>query len=148
MKEQRPGIKKARKQPTRERKPANPPQIAIPWGRAASEHRPGLFTKQYLTEHGETCAADIFYALRQNLERINKSRIEIGEKPIRGCTYNSFGKYWHWFKILGFIEPIDRREPAIYDFLGERQFYCLTDKGKAEEKAWQDPVKATHPELR
>jgi len=148
MKEQRPRIKKTRKPPTRERKPANPPQIAIPWGRAASEHRPGLFTKQYLTEHGEACAADIFYTLRQNLERINKSRIEIGEKPIRGCTYNSFAKYWHWFKLLEFIEPVDRTETPIYGFLEERVFYRLTDKGKAEVRAWEDPIAVAHPEFR
>jgi len=147
MKEQKPRIKKG-KEPTRKRKPANPPQIVIPWGRAASEHRPGLFTKQYLTQHPESCCADVFNALRENLRRINRLRVETGERPIRGCTYNSFAKYWHWFKLLGLIEPVDRREPAIYDFLEERQFYCLTDKGKAEEEAWQDPVRAAHPEFR
>ena len=98
-------------------------------------------------EHSEACAADVFYALRENLEGINRMRIETGEKPIRGCTYNSFAKYWHWFKLLGLIEPVDRREPAIYAFLEERQFYRLTDKGKAEEEGWQDPVRAAHPEF-
>ncbi len=148
MKQQRPRIKKAKKQPTRERKPANPPQITIPWGRAASEHRPGLFTKQYLRKHAEGCAADIFRALRENLEGINKMRIEIGEKAIRGCTYNSFAKYWHWFKVLGLIEPVDRREAPIYDFLEERVFYRLTDRGRAEVRAWEDPIAVAHPEFR
>lgn len=148
MKQRKPRIKKARKERAQEKKPTNPPQISIPWGRAASEHRPGLFTKQYLTEHGEACAAEIFYALRRNLEAINKERIEIGEKPIRGCTYNSFAKYWHWFKLLGLIEPIDKREAPIYDFLEERQFFKLTDKGKIEMRAWEDPIAVTHPELR
>ena len=148
MKQQRPRIKKATKEPTRGRKLRNPPQVTIPWGRGASEHRPGLFTKWYLTEHGEACAADIFYALRQNLERINKSRIEIGDKPIRGCTYNSFAKYWHWFKLLRLIEPVDKREAPIYNFLEERVFYHLTDKGKAEVRTWEDPIVVAHPELR
>jgi len=147
MKQQRPRIRKARKKPTREKKPGNPPQITGLWGRAASEHRPGLFSKQYLMEHGEVCAADVFYALRENLERINKERVEVGEKPIRACTYNSFAKYWHWFKLLGLIEPVDRREPAIYGFLEERQFYRLTNKGKVEEAGWQDPVRRAHPEF-
>jgi len=49
--------------------------------------------------------------------------------------------------LLGLVEPIDRREPAIYGFLEERQFYRLTERGKAEEKAWQDPVRAAHPEF-
>ena len=148
MEKQRPRIKKARQGPTRERKPPNPPQIAIPWGRAASEHRPGLFTRQYLMEHGEACAADIFYALRRNLERINRERVEVGEKPIRGCTYNSFAKYWHWFKLIGLIEPVDRREPAIYSFLEERQFYRLSSKGEVEEEGWADPLGRAHPEFR
>jgi len=148
MKENRRRIKKAKKEPTGERKHGNPPQVTIPWGRGASEHRPGLFAKAYLLEHGETCAADIFHALRENLEAINKMRIEIGEKPIRGCTYNSFAKYWHWFKLLGLIEPVDRREAPIYDFLEERVFYHLTDKGKAEVRAWEDPIAVSHPEFR
>ena len=83
--------------------------------------------------------------LRENLEGINKMRIETGEKPIRGCTYNSFAKYWHWFKFLGLIEPVDRREPPIYDFLEERVFYRLTRKGKTEVRAWEDPIMVAHP---
>jgi len=145
---QRPRLKKARKEPTQERKHRNPPQVTIPWGRGASEHRPGLFTKGYLTQHSDSSCADIFRALRENLEGINTMRIEIGENPIRGCTYNSFAKYWHWFKLLGLIELVGRREPAIYDFLEERQFYRLTNRGKVEEEAWQDPDRAVHPEFR
>ena len=148
MKERKPRAKKAINEPTGERKPPNPPQIGVPWGRAASEHRPGLFTQQYLMEHNEACAADIFYALRRNLDGINKERIEIGDKPIRGCTYNSFAKYWHWFKFLRLVESVDRREAPIYDFLEDRRFFKLTDKGKAEVRAWEDPIAVTHPELR
>jgi len=148
MKEQKPRLKKARKEPTQERKLRNHPQITGFWGRGASEHRPGLFTKGYLMQHSESSCADIFRALRENLECINRMRVETSEKPIRGCTYNSFAKYWHWFKILGLIEPVGRVERSIYDFLEEKQFYRLTDKGKAEEEAWQDPVRAVHPELR
>lgn len=99
-------------------------------------------------QHSESSCADIFRALRENLEGINRMRVETGEKPIRGCTYNSFAKYWHWFKILGLIEPVGRAERSIYDFLEEKQFYRLTDNGQAEEEAWQDPVRAVHPELR
>jgi hypothetical protein len=122
--------------------------MTVPWGRGASEYRPGLFTKQYLIKHVEACAADIFYALRKNLERINNERLELGEKPIKGCTYNSYAKYWHWFAILGLIDRTDRQEPAIYDFLEKRVFYRLTDMGKAEVRAWQDPIGVAHPEFR
>ncbi len=146
MKEQRQRVSKAKKEPTRVRK-RNPPQITGFWGRGASEYRPGLFTKKYFEEHGETCAADVFRALKEDLRRINRERVEIGDRPIRGGTYNSFAKYWHWFKLLGLIEPVDRAEPAIYDFLEERVFYRLTDKGKAEVIAWEDPVRAAHPEF-
>ena len=133
MKEQRPRIRKAKKEPTRVRKPPkNPPQITGFWGRGASDYRPGLFTKRYFEEHGEACAADIYYGLSREIERLNEGRIEVGEKPFQRPNYSSFAKYFHWFKLLGLVEPVDRREPAIYDFLEERVFYRLTDKGKAK----------------
>jgi len=146
MERKRPRVRKARK-PTRERKLRNPPRIAIPWGRGASEYRPGLFTKQYFVKHGEACCADIYYALSQEIERLNKERIEVGEKPFRRPNYSSFAKYFHWFKLLGLVEAVGRQEPAIYGFLQERQFYRLTDKGRVEEEAWQDPVRVAHPEF-
>jgi len=148
MKERRPRIKKSRKEPSHVRKPPkNPPQITGFWGRGASLYRPGLFTKKYFEKHGEACAADIYYNLSREIEWLNKERIELGEKPFQRPNYSSFAKYFHWFKLLGLVEPTDRREPAIYDFLEERVFYKLTDKGKVEEEAWQDPVRAAHPEF-
>ena len=127
---------------------ANRPNMTVPWGRDASEYRPGLFTKQYFVEHGEACCADVFHALKEDLERINRERIEIGDRPIRGCTYNSYSKYWHWFKLLGLVEPTGGTEPAIYDFLEKRRLFQLTDKGIAEERGWQDPTGTVHPEFR
>jgi len=148
MKEKRPRVRKAKKEPTKERKPPkNPPQITIPWGRGASLYRPGLFTKRYFVEHGEACVADIYYGLAEEIESLNEERIGIGEKPFRRPNYSSFARYFHWFKLLGLVEPVDRREPAIYDFLEERVFYKLTAKGKAEVSAWEDPVRAAHPEF-
>jgi len=125
----------------------NRPNIAVPWGRGASEHRPGLFAKEYLRQHPEGSCSDVFRALRENLERVNTERYEIDEKPIRGCTYNSFAKYWHWFKLAGLIEPTGKQEPAAYAFLKQRQFYRLTAKGEAEEEVWRDPVRSIHPEF-
>ncbi|MBU2535497.1 MAG: hypothetical protein KKD83_04950 [Chloroflexi bacterium] len=147
MKKSRQRIKKTRKEPTRERKPGNPPQITIGWGRGASEYRPGLFTKKCFEKHGEACGADIYYALSEELERLNKERIEIGEKPFERPNYSSFSRYFHWFLILGLIERTDKREAAIYDFLQKRVFYRLTSKGEAEVSAWEDPVRAAHPEF-
>jgi hypothetical protein len=147
MKPQRAKAKKVKREPIRKSNPVNRPGITVPWGRGASEYRPGLFTRQYFVEHGEACCADAFYALKEDLEHMNKERVEIGETPIRGGTYNSFAKYWHWFKLLDLIEPVNRREPAIYDFLEKRQFYRLTNKGRAEEQIWRDPVRAAHPKF-
>jgi len=148
MKQKKPRIKKSRK-PTRERKVTNPPQITGFWGRAASPYRPGIFSKRYFMEHGgEACAADIYYALSQEIERLNKERIEIGEKPFERPNYSSFSRYFHWFLILELIERTDKRERAIYDFLQKRVFYKLTAKGKAEVTAWEDPISARHPEFR
>jgi len=124
------------------------PQITVGWGRGASEYRPGLFTKQYFVEHGEACAADIYRAMSEEIERLNKERIDIGEKPFQRPNYSSFSRYFHWFLLLGLIERTDRREPAIYDFLQEKQFYKLTAKGISEEAAWLDPIRAVHPEFR
>lgn len=146
MKKTRQRIKKTEKEPIAKGKDSDPARVSVPWGRAASEYRPGLFTKQYFVNHGEACCADIFHALSEELERINKERLEIGESPIRGGTYNSFAKYWHWFKLLGLIEPVNRQEASIYPFLEARTFFRLTEKGKAEE-GWQDPVRARHPEF-
>ena len=148
MKQQRPRIKKARKESGKKRKPMNPPQITGFWGRGASLYRPGLFTKKHFEKHGEACAADIYYMLSQEIERLNKERIEIDEKPFERPNYSSFSRYFHWFLILKLIERTDKRERAIYDFLQKRVFYRLTDKGKAEVEAWQDPVRAKHPEFR
>ena len=123
------------------------PNMAVPWGRAASEYRPGRFTKRYFVERGEACAADIYRALSEEIELFNQERIEIGEKPFRRPNYSSFSRYFHWFLILGLIERTDRREPAIYDFLHKRVFYRLTEKGQAEVKAWEDPLRTKHPEF-
>jgi hypothetical protein len=139
--------KKIKKDPNNIRGRGIPPNVTVSWGRGASEYRPGLFTKQYFEKHGETCAADIYRAMSEELERLNKERIEIGEKPFRRPNYSSFSRYFHWFLILGLIERTDRREPAIYDFLQERVFYRLTDEGKVEVSAWEDPVRAAHPEF-
>lgn len=144
----RPKVNKAKRQPKDGRRQKDPPQITVPWGRAASAHRPGLFTKQYFVEHGEACAADIYRAMSEEIERLNKERIEIGEKPFRRPNYSSFSRYFHWFLILGLIERTDKRERAIYGFLQKRVFYRLTSKGKTEMKAWEDPIMATHPEFR
>ena len=147
MKE-RPRIKKAKKEPTRERKLANPPQITLPWGRAASAWRPGLLIKKHFEEHPESCCADAYYSLSQQLETLNRERAEIGEAPFRRPNYSSFSRYFWWFVLLGLIEPVDKYEAAIYPFLRQRHFYRLTNRGKTEVRAWEDPIAVRHAEFR
>jgi hypothetical protein len=136
------------KEPSKDKGHRGPPGKSVPWGRSASEYRPGLFTKQYFEKHKEACAADIYHALGEEIERLNQERVDIGETPFRRPNYSSFSRYMHWFTILGLIERTDRREPAIYDFLQKRVFYRLTSKGKSEVRAWSDPILAAHPEFR
>jgi hypothetical protein len=147
MKNPRAKKPKMKKDPNNIKDRGMPPNMSVPWGRAASEYRPGLFTKRYFENHSETCCADVYYALSRDIERLNEERIAIGEKPLRRTNYSSFSRYFHWFLILGLIERTDRREPAIYDFLKKRVFYRLTPAGKSEEAAWLDPVRVAHPEL-
>ncbi|MBA7638765.1 hypothetical protein ES703_46421 [subsurface metagenome] len=140
----RPRVKKIRK-PTRVRRPRNPPQITIPWGRGASLYRPGVFCKSYFEAHGEACCADIYYSLSGEIERLNVARAEIGEAPFRRPNYSSFARYFHWFLILELIERTGIVEASIYPFLVKRVFYRLTVKGKVEVKGWEDPIAARHP---
>ena len=148
MNQQRPRVRKTRKEPTGERKPGNPPQMAVGWGRAGSLYRPGVFTKKYFEKHGEVCCADVYYVLSREIERLNKERIEIGEKPFQRPNYSSFSRYFWWFVLLGLIEPVDKYEAAIYPFLRQRHFYRLTDKGRVGVTAWEDPISVRHPEFR
>ena len=147
MKESRPKTRKVKKEPPPKANGPDSNRGSAPWGRAASEYRPGLFTKQYFEKHGESCCADIYRALSEEIERLNNERIGIGEKPFRRPNYSSFSRYFHWFLIMGLIERTEKQESAIYDFLQKRVFYRLTEKGKAEVEAWEDPVRAAHPEF-
>jgi len=142
------------KKPTIQKEPSNdngrrgPRNKSVPWGRAASEYRPGLFTKQYFENHGEACAADIYHSLTEKIKTLNEERVWIGDAPLRRPNYSSFSRYFHWFLIMGLIERTGRREPANYNFLQKKVFYRLTEKGKAEIRAWEDPISVKHPEFR
>ena len=147
MRQQRPQIEKTKKEPTRKVKGPNPNQITTPWGRGASAWRPGLLVKEHFEDHTETCCADAYYSLSQRMDSLNEERVAIGEKPFKRPIYSSFSRYFHWFFILGLIERTGKVQASAYPFLEKRVFYRLTDKGKAEEKAWQDPLRAAHPEF-
>lgn len=123
----------------------DPPKVTVPWGRSASEYRPGLFTKQYFEKHTEAYAAKVYAALSKEIQRLNAERIQFGDKPFRRPNYSSFSRYFHWFFILGLFERTGRQEPSSLNFLQNRVFYRLTAKGRTEMKAWEDPIEAKHP---
>ena len=50
------------------------------------------FTKQYFEKHGEACATDVYYALSQEIERLNKERIEVGERPLTDRRERGFNR--------------------------------------------------------
>lgn len=139
---------------TRQQKPApitpsrKPPDQRVPWGRAALDYRPGLFIKEFLTEHREACATDVYQGLSSKIISLNGEREKNRERPIRRPNYSSFARYFHWFLILGLVQRTGRREPAQYAFLQERVFYSLTSQGEAAVLPWADPIAATHPEFR
>ena len=143
----KPRIDKTGEGSTRKDKEPNPNRMTVPWGRGASEYRPGLFTRQYLEKHSQACVADIYFALSEEIERLNKERIEIGDKPFRRPNYSSFARYFHWFKLLKLVKSTGRREVAEQPYLKERHYYRMTPRGEAEQQAWRNPIKATHPEL-
>jgi len=132
---------------TRKVKGPDPNRMTVPRGRAGSAWRPGLLIKKHFEENPESCCADAYYNLSRQLEAINRERVEIGEKPFRRPNYSSFAKYFHWFLILKLIERTGKIESAIYNFLRKRVYYRLTGKGRTEKRAWENPVRAAHPEL-
>ena len=45
---------------------------SVPWGRAGSQYRPGLFIRNYFLKHGEACAAEIYRAMGEMIENLNE----------------------------------------------------------------------------
>ena len=65
-------------------------KVTVPWGRSASEYRPGLFIEQYFEKHPEACAADIYRSLTEKIKALNEERVWIGDTPLRRPNYSSF----------------------------------------------------------
>jgi hypothetical protein len=140
----KPKVNRAKQQPKEEKQKKDPPQVVVPWGRASSQYRPGLFSIDYFLKHDEGCAAEIYSSLSEFIENLNVERIYIGETPIRRPNYSSFSRYFHYFLILGLIERTGRQEPAAYPFLKKKVFYRLTRRGRTELRPWQDPVRSAN----
>jgi hypothetical protein len=72
----------------------------------------------------------------------------------KGGTYNSFARYFHWFKQLGYVESV-RTEPSTTkgrddkpeEEYRDRHYYRISAKGRrAPLEKWADPIWAVHPE--
>lgn len=72
------------------------------------------------------------------------------EAQYKGGTYNSFARYFHWFKQLGYVESV-RTEPSTTKGSNtkpdkeyrDRHYYRISAKGRrASIEKWADPIEA------
>ncbi len=142
------------KKPTIQKEPSNdydrrgPRNKSVPWGRGASEYRPGIFTKQYFENHGEACAADIYRSLTEKIIALNEERVWIGDTSISAAQ--ELLELQSLFPLVshhGSHRAHGQTGACQLQFLHYKVFYRLTEKGQAETKAWGGPVRATHPEF-
>ena len=89
---------------------------------------------------GLTCA-DLHVARKREPDLIN-----------RGGTYNSFARFFHWYKQLGYIEETGVVEDSEskgggHSTLQPRKYFRITDAGlSAVPWGWIDPIGTLHPE--
>lgn len=89
---------------------------------------------------GVTCA-DLHVARKQDPDLIN-----------RGGTYNSFARFFHWYKQLGYIEETGVVEASESKGGGnaalvQRKYFRISSAGlSAVPWGWIDPIGTLHPE--
>lgn len=104
--------------------------------RLAGEMTYGEWLREKLLEAG---SAGIVVA---DLHKIRKEDPRVG---YRTGTYNSFARYFHWFKQLGFVETV-RTEPSKakgngFELEKPRHYYRISSKGRrASVDDWRDPI--------
>jgi len=116
----------------------------------------GLWIRDKLMEAGDKgmTVADL-HKLRVELGKFQiDNKVEYGFVEdiarYKGGTYNSFARYFHWFKQLGFVEEV-RTEPSTTKGSDtkpekeyrDRHYYRISTKGKrAPIDEWYDPIEA------
>jgi len=101
---------------------------AVPWTNPT-----GLFIRDYLLEHGEAYAQEIWRALK-------KARATAG---LHCCSYSSFRtNYIYVLKKLGLIEAV-RTERARKGWY--RRVYYRIVQGRENDPRWIAPQKAFDP---
>jgi len=69
------------------------------------------------------------------------------------ATYNSFARFWHWYKKLGYVEKTGEFEPSKTKgnggkegvLLQNRVYYRIAGPGLTQLD-WTDPLSIKHPE--
>lgn len=105
--------------------------------RLAGEMTFGEWIREQLVEAG---SAGVTVA---DLHKMRKDDQRVG---YRTGTYNSFARYFHWFKQLGFVEPV-RTEAShakgtdLESLERPRHYYRISAKGRrALVDKWRDPI--------
>lgn len=118
------------------------------------ELRTGAFIKAHLEAYGPSSISDIHKALKDaiRMERRRRHRL-------RGPTYHSFYQYFRNLLKLGLVELVAEKpteliaNPEALAFLvredeewrlregAAKRLYGLTDKGRLEIIAWDDPLR-------
>lgn len=132
--------------------------------------RPGLFIKDYLETHGRASIPEMHRAFKLHISGLSAlSHQQRGKsKPFRKPTYHSFYQYFRSLLALGLVEFAgeeftdltgagEGRKPGKPEALAfaeqldsrwfvtigaRRRYWRLTAAGRAEIRAWEDPLGA------
>lgn len=138
--------------------------MPLPWKTATK--RPGRFIKSHLERHGEASVAQMHRAYTGRIRGENYERRQLGRRDLlRKPTYHSFYNYFRVLRMLGLVElvgemAVDPEEMSAWQRLGfaerldgdwvvqegaRQRLYQLTQKGRTEEEAWDNPWQALYP---
>jgi len=133
--------------------------MPLPWQERFK--RPGQFIKTYLENHGSASVAELHYFYKGEIEEENIRRKQLGEKAFHVPVYHSFYGYFRNLITLELVERVGER--TAKDFRGpieefafvertdsrwkviqgaRERLWQLTEKGKFEITAWNDPLRA------
>ena len=93
------------------------------------------------------------YTETEYAERVDRHLRRIPYKLVK-CRYQSFHRYFHWLKQLGWVEPTGHEEKsAVQEVMPDfpqappKIYYRLTKKGReAPDWEWSNPQLTLYPE--
>ncbi len=120
--------------------------------------RPGIFIKDYLSQHGQASIAEMHQAYTRRIKEENLRRKQLRKATISSATYHSFYAYFRALLALELVERIGDRDEGVAitaaDQMGfaervdgkwrvvqgaRERLWRLTGHGHAEVAAWRDP---------